>query len=76
MKDLVRHMMDNVCQVYRGKSATVSKQRRLEAEHLYSNGEPDRALLMFTQSVVKAPSAGKKNRIRSRVRTRIPFVRY
>lgn len=52
-------MAENVREVYRGKSATVSKQRRLEAERLYEMGKTDKALLMFTQSVVKAPSAGE-----------------
>lgn len=52
-------MMGNVQEVYRGKSAKMSQQRRLEADRLYQDGKTDKALLMYTQSVVKAPTAGK-----------------
>lgn len=52
-------MMDNVQEIFRTKSAAMSRLRRQEAEHLHKAGKIDKALLLFTQSVVRAPIASK-----------------
>lgn len=57
IKDQVYQMMDNVQEIFRTKSAAMSRLRRQEAEHLHKAGKIDKALLLFTQSVVRAPIA-------------------
>lgn len=52
-------MMDNVQEIFRTKSAAMSRLRREEAEHLHEAGKLDKALLFFTQSVIRAPVASK-----------------
>ena len=61
MKDQVYQMMDNVQEIFRAKSARMSNSRRLEAEHLHKIGKIDKALTMYTQSIIRAPAAGKLN---------------
>lgn len=55
--------LENVQEIYRGKSARLSQQRRQEAEQLYKTKKSlDKSLLMYTQSVIRAPVAGKDYR--------------
>lgn len=51
-------MMNNVQEVYRGKSAKLAKYKRVEADQLYAKGNFERALMLYTQSVIRAPVAG------------------
>ena len=58
VKDCVYQMMENVQEIYRGKSGQISESRRLEADHLFATGKADKALLMYTHSIIRAPNAG------------------
>lgn len=55
----VVQMSNNVQEIYRGKTAHMSKQQRDEAEHLRKKEKLDKALLLYTQSIIKAPTTGK-----------------
>ncbi|XP_065226912.1 SET and MYND domain-containing protein 4-like [Planococcus citri] len=49
--------LENIQEVYRGKSARLAMQRRQEAEHFFKRGNLEKALLLYTQSVIRAPAA-------------------
>lgn len=59
IRNYVLETLDNVQEVFRGKSTRLSQQRRQEAEHLYGNKKLEKSLLLYTQSVIRAPVAGK-----------------
>lgn len=52
-------VLGNVQEIYRRKSAEVSEVKRLEAEKAFKEGDLQRALLLFSQSVLRAPRVGK-----------------
>ncbi|XP_018566121.1 SET and MYND domain-containing protein 4-like isoform X2 [Anoplophora glabripennis] len=51
-------VLSNVQEIYRRKSAEVSEAKRLEAEKATKEGDLQKALLLYSQSVLRAPKTG------------------
>ncbi|KAJ8922977.1 hypothetical protein NQ315_001525 [Exocentrus adspersus] len=51
-------VLGNVQEIYRRKSAEVSEAKRKEAETAFKNGDTQNALLLYSQSVLRAPKTG------------------
>ncbi|CAH1125912.1 unnamed protein product [Ceutorhynchus assimilis] len=58
--ELVTNFQSNVKEVYRNKNAELSQKKRLEGEAFLKKNEPTKALLVFCQSVLRAPCNNKK----------------
>ncbi|XP_018315234.1 SET and MYND domain-containing protein 4 isoform X3 [Mycetomoellerius zeteki] len=58
VKDVVTDTLAKVKLLFRDKDAEVSKRRRLEGYQLAAVGEHDKALLLFSQAVLRAPQPG------------------
>ncbi|XP_050511368.1 SET and MYND domain-containing protein DDB_G0273589-like isoform X2 [Diabrotica virgifera virgifera] len=54
-KDAVVSILSNVQEIYRKKDATVSQLKRLEAENVLEKGEMSKSLMLYSQSVLRAP---------------------
>ncbi|XP_011685059.1 PREDICTED: SET and MYND domain-containing protein 4-like [Wasmannia auropunctata] len=58
VKDVVADTLAKVKPLYRDKDAEISRRRRLEGYQLAAVGEHDRALLLLSQAVLRAPQPG------------------
>ncbi|XP_054273214.1 SET and MYND domain-containing protein 4 isoform X2 [Macrosteles quadrilineatus] len=56
--EVVHGVLDNVTQLYRGKAEHLAVQRRGEGEREAKKGRHERALLLLTQAVIRAPPPG------------------
>ncbi|KAK2583341.1 hypothetical protein KPH14_009340 [Odynerus spinipes] len=59
LKDVVRGTLGNVRVLYRDKDANVSRCKRLEGFAAATEGQHEKALLLFSQAVLRAPLSGK-----------------
>ncbi|KAJ8956664.1 hypothetical protein NQ318_014018 [Aromia moschata] len=57
-KQPVTEVLSNVQEIYRRKNLDVSESKRLEAENLFKAGDAKKALLYYSQSVLRAPKTG------------------
>ncbi|CAH1115603.1 unnamed protein product [Psylliodes chrysocephalus] len=60
-KHIVLKLLSNVREVYRKKDGTISILRRLEAESAFESGDLNKSLLLYSQSVLRAPKTGECN---------------
>ncbi|XP_071631747.1 SET and MYND domain-containing protein 4 isoform X3 [Temnothorax longispinosus] len=58
VKDVVADTLAKVKPLFRDKDAEISRRRRLEGYQLGAVGEHDKALLLFSQAVLRAPQPG------------------
>ncbi|XP_063223729.1 SET and MYND domain-containing protein 4-like isoform X2 [Bacillus rossius redtenbacheri] len=58
VRQAVVEPLSHVQSLHRAKSAAVSRQRRADGDLLLHAGHPQRALLLYSQAVVRAPPAG------------------
>ncbi|CAH1168510.1 unnamed protein product [Phyllotreta striolata] len=58
-KEIVLKLLSNVQQVYRKKDGTISILKRLEAEAAFDDGDFNKSLLLYSQSVLRAPKTGE-----------------
>ncbi|KYN44678.1 SET and MYND domain-containing protein 4 [Trachymyrmex septentrionalis] len=58
VKDVVTDTLAKVKLLFRDKDAEISKRRRLEGYQLAAVGEHNKALLLFSQAVLRAPQPG------------------
>lgn len=58
VKDIVADTLAKVQPLFRDKDAEISRRRRLEGYQLAAVGEHDKALLLFSQAVLRAPQPG------------------
>lgn len=58
VKDVVADTLAKVKPLFRDKDAEISRHRRLEGYQLAAVGEHDKALLLFSQAVLRAPQPG------------------
>nr|XP_018910791.1 PREDICTED: SET and MYND domain-containing protein 4 [Bemisia tabaci] len=56
--EILHGTLKNIQELYRGKSSFISTQRRKEGKAFLEENEPQKALLLLTQSVMKAPQTG------------------
>ncbi|KAL1494325.1 hypothetical protein ABEB36_009940 [Hypothenemus hampei] len=63
--ELLRNFLNNIQEVFRSKNAEVSQKRRLEGETLIKQNDYNRALILFSQSVIRAPKTGTEKRFDS-----------
>ncbi|XP_078050736.1 protein-lysine N-methyltransferase SMYD4 isoform X2 [Augochlora pura] len=59
IKDAVTETLDRTKMLYRAKDAEASRTRRLEAFEAAARGEREKAVLLFSQAVLRAPTTGK-----------------
>ncbi|XP_051161760.1 SET and MYND domain-containing protein 4-like [Leptopilina boulardi] len=59
VKNIVHDTLKRIIQFYRDKDATISKDKRLEGLRLYALDEHEKALLLLSQAVLRAPTTGK-----------------
>lgn len=65
VKDVVCGTLQHVQEIYRKKSADVALARRRDAEKLFRNGEIQKSLILYSQSVLRAPKTGSASSIDS-----------
>ncbi|XP_028048905.1 SET and MYND domain-containing protein 4 isoform X3 [Monomorium pharaonis] len=58
VKDAVADTLANVKPLFRDKDAEISRRKRLEGYQLAAVGEHEKALLLFSQAVLRAPQPG------------------
>lgn len=58
VSDMLLGTLEHVKSVYRQKDAAFSQRRRKDGELLHERGEFDKALLLLTQAVLRAPAKG------------------
>lgn len=58
VSDVLLGTLEHVKSVYRQKDSAFSYRRRKEGESLHEKGELDRALVLLTQAVLRAPAKG------------------
>ncbi|XP_018405410.1 PREDICTED: SET and MYND domain-containing protein 4-like [Cyphomyrmex costatus] len=63
IKDVVTDTLAKVKLLFRDKDAEISKRRRLEGYQLAAVGEHDKALLLFSQAVLRAPQPGRNKTV-------------
>lgn len=59
IRDVVVDTLAKVKPLFRDKDADISKRRRLEGYQLAAVGQYDKALLLFSQAVLRAPQLGR-----------------
>ncbi|XP_032669755.1 uncharacterized protein LOC116843453 isoform X2 [Odontomachus brunneus] len=59
IRDIVVDTLAKVKILFRDKDAEISRRRRLEGYQLAAVGQYDKALLLFSQAVLRAPQPGK-----------------
>nr|XP_050866795.1 SET and MYND domain-containing protein 4 [Vespula vulgaris] len=59
LKDVVRGTLTNVKVLYRDKDASISRVKRLEGFQIAREGQHEKALLLFSQAILRAPITGK-----------------
>lgn len=67
IRDVVLDTLAKVKLLYRDKDTEISKRRRLEGYQLSAVGQYEKALLLFSQAVLRAPQPGwlrKSNQIK------------
>ncbi|KAF7380146.1 hypothetical protein HZH66_014501 [Vespula vulgaris] len=57
--DVVRGTLTNVKVLYRDKDASISRVKRLEGFQIAREGQHEKALLLFSQAILRAPITGK-----------------
>ncbi|KAF2893355.1 hypothetical protein ILUMI_12818 [Ignelater luminosus] len=63
VKDAICETLLHVQEIYRKKSAEVSQKRRLQAEELLQKKEYAKALILGSQSILRAPPTGENPKI-------------
>ncbi|KYM81841.1 SET and MYND domain-containing protein 4 [Atta colombica] len=63
VKNVVTDTLAKVKLLFRDKDAEISKRRRLEGYQLAAVGEHDKALLLFSQAVLRAPQPGRNKNV-------------
>ncbi|XP_025836273.1 histone-lysine N-methyltransferase ASHR1 [Agrilus planipennis] len=63
VREVLCETLSRVQEIYRQKDASVSRSRRVAAEKLEKDGELQKALLLYCQSVLRAPGTGEEPRI-------------
>ncbi|XP_024867272.1 SET and MYND domain-containing protein 4 isoform X1 [Temnothorax curvispinosus] len=63
VKDVVADTLAKVKPLFRDKDAEISRRRRLEGYQLGAVGEHDKALLLFSQAVLRAPQPGRNKTV-------------
>ncbi|KAM0733655.1 hypothetical protein ACS0PU_012020 [Formica fusca] len=63
IRDVVVDTLSRVKPLYRDKDADISKRRRLEGYQLAAIGQYDKALLLFSQAVLRAPQLDKSKTV-------------
>jgi hypothetical protein len=58
--ECVHGVLQNVQELYRKKNASVSSQKRQEAERYLGVGNPRQALLLCNHAIMRAPPTGKQ----------------
>ena len=58
--DCVHSVLQNVQELYRKKSASLSAQKRQEAEHYLGSGDARHALVLCNHAVIRAPPTGRR----------------
>ncbi|XP_022911238.2 uncharacterized protein [Onthophagus taurus] len=58
-KSVIVYTLTHVQEIYRKNSADVSKARRHEAEKYFRNGDLEKSLMFYSQSVLRAPNTGE-----------------
>ncbi|XP_046669354.1 SET and MYND domain-containing protein 4-like [Homalodisca vitripennis] len=56
--EVVHGVLHNVQEMFRGKAAQLSQLRRVDGDKAARGGKYERALLLFTQSIIRAPGPG------------------
>jgi hypothetical protein len=56
----VHGVLQNVQELYRQKSSTLSAQKREEAERYLRAGDPKHALILCNHAVIRAPPTGRR----------------
>ncbi|KAL2735871.1 SET and MYND domain-containing protein 4 isoform X1 [Vespula squamosa] len=59
LKEIVRGTLTNVKVLYRDKDASISRVKRLEGFRIAGEGQHEKALLLFSQAILRAPITGK-----------------
>lgn len=60
LNDVIRGTLSNVKLLYRDKDANISRLKRLEGFSVLRGGQHEKALLQFSQAILRAPITGKK----------------
>ncbi|XP_014481256.1 PREDICTED: uncharacterized protein LOC106747844 [Dinoponera quadriceps] len=63
LRDVVADTLAKVKLLFRDKDAEISRRRRLEGYQLAAVGQYDKALLLFSQAVLRAPQSGKSKTV-------------
>lgn len=58
VKDVVSETLGRIKNLYRDKDAAVSRNKRLEGLENSARGNHEKALLLFSQAVLRAPATG------------------
>ncbi|XP_047368499.1 SET and MYND domain-containing protein 4 isoform X1 [Vespa velutina] len=59
LNDVIRGTLTNVKLLYRDKDANISRVKRLEGFQVAREGQHEKALLLFSQAILRAPITGK-----------------
>lgn len=59
VRDVVADALAKVSPLFRDKDADISRRRRLEGHQLAAVGQYEKALLLFSQAVLRAPQPGR-----------------
>ncbi|CAH0564117.1 unnamed protein product [Brassicogethes aeneus] len=57
-RDTVLGVLSNVQEIYRKKSLEISVAKRIEAENAAKNNDMQKSLILFSQSILRAPNKG------------------
>lgn len=60
VSDMLVGTLEHVTPIYRKKDAGFSYQRRKEGEQLYKQNELEKALMLLTHAILRAPAKGEK----------------
>ncbi|KAI4457273.1 set and mynd domain-containing protein 4 [Holotrichia oblita] len=63
LKTVVFDTLSRVQEIYRQKSADVSQSRRRLAEQALKNGEIQKALILYSQSILRSPPTGENKAV-------------
>lgn len=56
----IQDLLRNIQKIYREKSAKVARTSRLEGDEALKLGDGKKAVMLYSQSVIRAPSQGKQ----------------
>lgn len=54
----IQDVLKNIKKIYREKSAKAARQSRLEGDEALKLGDVKKAVMLYSQSVIRAPSQG------------------